>query len=185
MVSPKPLPTPAQAADGAVITAANAANLLGDADLLADAGRFSSALSLTVLAFEESVKTRTLGAIMTADGRPLGFSDHGLRKIIYGSHRARHTAGFFQHLAAATPSVYGKWMLGMTLTPAEAAALPRLIKLVGRANARKQSGFYADFDPEAGTWADPRDISRSEFEAIRSFIGEFITETQRQLDASQ
>ena len=72
MVSPKPLPTPDEAAAGAVITAANAANLLSDADLLAGAGRFSSALSLTVLAFEESVKTRTLGAIMTADGQPLG-----------------------------------------------------------------------------------------------------------------
>jgi AbiV family abortive infection protein len=185
MVSPKPLPTPAEAATGALITAANAANLLSDADLLAAAGRFSSALSLTVLAFEESVKTRTLGAIMTADGRPLGFSDHGLRKLLYGSHRARHLAGFLQHLAAASPSVYGKYMLGMALTPAEAAALPRLIKVLGQANVKKQSGFYADFDPETGKWADPRDISRSEFEETRALVGEFITETQRQLDASQ
>jgi AbiV family abortive infection protein len=184
MVSPKPLPTPAEAAAGVVITAANAANLLSDADLLAAAERFSTALSLTVLAFEESVKTRTLGAIMMADGGPLGFSDGGLRKIIYGSHRARHFAGFLQHLAAATPHVYGKVMLGMALTPAEAAALPRLIKLVGQANAKKQSGFYADIDPESQKWTDPRDISRSEFEETRAFIGEFVTETQRQLDAS-
>jgi AbiV family abortive infection protein len=96
MASKKRLPNPDEAAAGAAISAANAASLLSDADLLAAAGRYGSALSFAVLAFEESVKARTLGAIMSAaaQGRPVGFSDDGLRKIIYNNHRARHTAGF-------------------------------------------------------------------------------------------
>jgi hypothetical protein len=48
-----------------------------------------------VLALEESVKVRTLGAIAVAashGGRP-GFSDDDLRKIVYSGHRERHDAG--------------------------------------------------------------------------------------------
>jgi AbiV family abortive infection protein len=124
-----PLPNEQEAASGAVIAASNAADLLNDADLLAAAGRHGSALSLAVLAFEESVKARTLGAIVAAarQGRPPGFSADALRKIIYSSHRARHYAGLLQHLAAAYPNVYGKLMLGMAIDPAETALLQKLI----------------------------------------------------------
>jgi AbiV family abortive infection protein len=137
-----------------------------------------------VLAFEESVKARTLGAIMSAaaQGRPVGFSDEGLRKIIYDNHRARHAAGFLQHLAAASPDVYGKWMLGMAITPAETSALQELAELLTSANTKKQSGFYTDFDPGSGSWALPGNVSRAEFEKVRTLIGEYIDETQRQLD---
>ena len=71
------LPDEREAAEGAVAAAANAAGLLGDADLLAAAGRYGSALSLAVLAFEEAVKARGLGAIAAAaaQGRESGFSE--------------------------------------------------------------------------------------------------------------
>ena len=52
----KRLPNEREAQVGATVAAANAAGLLGDADLLAGVGRYGSALSLAVLAFEESVK---------------------------------------------------------------------------------------------------------------------------------
>src|SRR6185312_7200810 len=89
------LPDEREAAEGAVAAAANAAGLLGDADLLAAAGRYGSALSLAVVAFEEAVKARGLGAIAAAaaQGREPGFSEDTLRKIIYSGHQARHEAG--------------------------------------------------------------------------------------------
>jgi AbiV family abortive infection protein len=61
MAPEKRLPNQDEAAVGAALAAANAAGRLGDADLLATAGRYGSALSLALLAFEESAKARTLG----------------------------------------------------------------------------------------------------------------------------
>lgn len=66
MMVAKRLPNEREAQAGATVAAANAAGLLSDADLLAGVGRYGSALSLAVLAFEESVKARTLGAIVAA-----------------------------------------------------------------------------------------------------------------------
>ena len=116
----KRLPSEREAACGVAMAAANAADLLGDADLLAVAGHYSRALSMVVLAFEESVKARTLGAIVSsaAQGRTPGFSDSDLRGIIYNNHQARHAAGFFQHLAAMSPDIYGKLMFGIAIAPA-------------------------------------------------------------------
>ena len=76
MMVAKRLPNEREAQVGATVAAANAAGLLSDADLLAGVGRHGSALSLAVLAFEESVKARTLGAIVAAaaQGRTLGAS---------------------------------------------------------------------------------------------------------------
>ena len=86
----KRLPNEHEAQAGAGIAAANAAALLSDADLLASAGSYGRALSLAVVALEESVKARTLGAIMAAaaQGRAPGFTEDDLRKIIYSSHQA-------------------------------------------------------------------------------------------------
>lgn len=178
------LPDEHEAAVGATVAAANAAELLGDADTLAAADRYGSALSLTVLAFEESVKARTLGAITAAavQGRRPGFSDDDLKKIIYNSHQARHAAGFVQHLAAAFPNVYGKLMLGIAITPAEVAALRELAELLATVNAGKQSGFYTDFDPESGSWIAPGSATKAEFEKTRTLIGDYVAETRRQID---
>jgi hypothetical protein len=76
MMAAKRLPGEDEAAEGAALAAVNAVDLLGDADLFANAGRYGSAVSLVVLAFEESVKARTLGAITAAaaQGRNPGFS---------------------------------------------------------------------------------------------------------------
>jgi hypothetical protein len=43
-------------------------------------------------------------------------------------------------------------MLGMDISPAEASALQDLARLLALANAKKQSGFYTDFDPDSGSW---------------------------------
>ena len=47
-----------------------------------------------MLALEETVKARTLGAIAAAaaQGRSPGFSDQDLRKIFYSGHRERNRA---------------------------------------------------------------------------------------------
>jgi AbiV family abortive infection protein len=69
----KRLPDEREAIEGAGVATATAATLLSDADLLAGAGRYGIARSLAVLALEESVKARTLGAIALAashGGRP-------------------------------------------------------------------------------------------------------------------
>ena len=56
----------AKRAEGAARAAANAVGFPGDSDLLADTVRYGSAVFLTVLAFEESVKARILRAIAPA-----------------------------------------------------------------------------------------------------------------------
>jgi AbiV family abortive infection protein len=180
----KRLPSEREAASGVAMAAVNAAGLLGDAGLLAAAGRYGRALSMAVLAFEESVKARTLGAIVSAaaQGRTPGFSDSDLRGIIYNSHQARHAAGFLQHLAAMSPDVYGKLMLGMAISPAETELLRELAALLVSMNAGKQAGFYTDFDPDSGSWTAPGTVSRTEFDRIRALIGEYAGETQRQID---
>lgn len=178
------LPDEREAADGMVVAAANAAGLLSDADILAAAGSYGRALSLAVLAFEESVKARTLGAIVAsaAHGRQPGFTDDDLREIIYSGHRTRHAAGFFQHLASEFPDVYGKAMRGMTISSAEAAALQDVAWLLASANAGKQSGLYTDFDPDSGSWTAPGNVTSAGFEKVRAVAGDFVAATQRQID---
>ena len=180
----KRLPNEHEATEGAAVAAANAAGLLSDADLLAGAGSYGSAMSLAVLAFEESVKARTLGAIAAAAAQGLspGFSDDDLRKIIYSGHQERHAAGLVQHLAATSPGVYGNLMLGRAITPDEIAMLEQLADLLASANAGKQAGFYTDFDPNSGSWTSPGTVSSAEFAKIRTLIGDYVGETQRQID---
>ena len=148
----KRLPNERQAQVGATVAAANAAGLLGAADLLAGVGRYGSALSLAVLAFEESVKARTLGAIVAAaaQGRTPGFAEDDLRKIIYSSHQARHEAGLKQHLAATDPDLYGRLMLGMAASPAGTAKLQALDALLASANKMDRRDYAPEFPPE---WA--------------------------------
>ncbi len=140
-------------------------------------------MSLAVLGFEESVKARSLGAIAAAAaiGRSPGFSDDALRKIIYGGHRERHAAGFIQHVAAAFPGAYGKFMLGMPVSAESVAILGELAALLATANAGKQAGFYSDFDSDTGSWSSPGGVTEAEFAKIRALIGDYITETERQL----
>jgi AbiV family abortive infection protein len=176
------LPDEREAVVGAVAAAANAAGLLGDADLLAVTGRYGSSLSLAVLAFEEAVKARSLGAIpaSAAQGREPGFSEDTLRKIVYSGHQARHEAGLLQHVAAAFPEIYGKLMLGIAGTPGEIGMLGEFADLLNSANARKQAGFYTDFDPESGSWSVPAAVGEAEFGKIRALVGQLVVETQRQ-----
>jgi AbiV family abortive infection protein len=117
VIMAKRLPNEREAIKGAGVATATAARLLSGADLLADVGSYGIARSLAVLALEESVKARTLGAIAAAaaQGSRPGFSDDELRKIVYSGHRERHVAGLIQHVAAAFPDIYGRVMLGVSV----------------------------------------------------------------------
>jgi hypothetical protein len=125
VIMAKRLPDEREAIEGAGVAVATASGLLRDADLLASAGSYGSAVSLAVLGFEESVKARSLGAIAAAAGmgRRPGISDDTLRKIIYSGHRERHTVGFIQYVAAASPGAYGNLMLGMPISAEDTAML--------------------------------------------------------------
>jgi AbiV family abortive infection protein len=184
VIMTKRLPDEPEAVEGAGVATATAANLLTGADLVAGAGSYGIARSLAVLALEESVKARTLGAIAAAaaQGRRPGFSDDDLRKIVYSGHRERHAAGLIQHVAAAFPDIYGKVMLGMAVGAADAAKIEELAALLAAANPWKQAGFYSDFDPDSGSWSSPGSVTEAEFGKIRGLIGDYISETQRQLD---
>lgn len=178
------LPDEHEAIEGAGVAVATAAGLLRDADLLAGAGSYRTAVSLAVLGFEESVKARSLGAIAAAAamGRCPGFSDDALRKIIYGGHRERHAVGFIQHVAAAFPGAYGKLMVGTPVSAEGSAMLGELAALLATANAGKQAGFYSDFDPGTGAWSSPGSVTEAEFAKISALIGDYADETERQLD---
>jgi AbiV family abortive infection protein len=178
------LPDEREAVEGAGVAAATAAGLLSDADLLAAAGRHGTALSLAVLGFEESVKARTLGAIAAAAarGERPGFTEETLGKIIYSGHRTRHSAGFLQHLAAALPDVHGHLMLGMPVSAEGTAQLLELAEILSAANKGKQAGLYSDFDPDSGTWSSPAGITAADYARPRALIGDYVRETQRQLD---
>jgi AbiV family abortive infection protein len=180
----KRLPDEKEAIEGAVVSVANAARLLGDADLLAGAGSTGTAVSIVVLAFEEAVKARTLGAIAAAAavGTRPGFSDDDLRKIVYSGHQTRHGAGFLQHLAVTTPGAYGNLLFGMPLPPDTIDEVRELVEVVSSANDSKQAGFYTDFDPDSGSWSAPGTVSDAVFGKMRAIIAAFIDETQRQLD---
>ena len=184
MAVAKRLPDEREAVEGAAVAAATAAGLLSDADLLAAAGRHGTALSLAVLGFEESVKARTLGAIAAAAarGERPGFRDETLGKIIYSGHRARHSVGFLQHLAAALPDVHGHLMLGIPVSAEGTAQVLKLAGMLNAANKGKQAGLYSDFDPDSGTWTSPAGITAAGYARPRALIGDYVRETQRQLE---
>lgn len=180
----KRLPDKTEAATGAKLAAANARALLDGADRLAGDRQYGSAGALAVLALEEAVKARTLGAIVAAaaQGRQPGFSETDLTKIIYKSHKHRHDAGLIQHIAANQPKIYHKLMLGQELSPVEKTAMANLIELLASADVRKQAGFYTDFDPDTATWSSPNDIGLPEYETVQTLVNEFVVETERQID---
>ena len=70
----------------------------------------------------------------------------------------------------------------MATSPTETAKLQALAAVLASANAGKQSGLYTDFDPVSGSWTSPTDVSRAGFDRIRPLIGDYVAETQRQLD---
>jgi hypothetical protein len=102
--------------------------------------------------------------------------------MVYSGHRERHAAGLVQHVAATIPDVYDKVMLGMSVGATDTAKLAELAGLRDAANSWKQAGFYSDFDPDSGSWSSPRSVTGAEFAKIRALIGEYVSETQRQLD---
>jgi AbiV family abortive infection protein len=184
VIMAKRLPNEQEAIVGAVVATAAAVGLLNGADILASTGAYGIARSLIVLALEESVKARTLGAIAAAasTGNRLGFSDKWLAKIVYSGHRERHTAGFFQHLAATFPDAYGRLMLGMPIDSDEAAQIVELLALLVGADKMKQVGFYSDFDPEMGSWSSSGSVTETDFMKVRTLIADYVIRTQRQFD---
>ena len=184
VIMAKRLPNEQEAIAGAGVANATAAGLLSGADVLAGTGSYGIARALAVLALEESVKARALGAIAAASsrGNSPGFSDKLLAKIVYSGHRERHGAGIFQHLAATFPDTYGKLMLGMSIDPVEEAKVAELLALLVGAEKAKQAGFYSDFDQDTGSWSSPGSVTESEFAMTRALIAGYVIETQRQFD---
>jgi len=137
----KRLPDEREAIEGAGVATATAADLLSSTDLLAGVGSYGIARSLAVRALEDSVKSRTLGAISVAasHGDRPGFSDDDLRKIVYSGHRERHDAGFVQYVAATFPDAYGGVMLGRSADAEDTAKIAQLRSLLAAANSAKQA----------------------------------------------
>lgn len=81
---------------------------------------------------------RTLVAIGAAEaqGRHPGFSHDDLRKNVFGGYRERHAVDLVQHVATALPDVFGKVMLGMSVSAADAAKVEELAGLLAAANCR-------------------------------------------------
>ena len=101
---------------------------------------------------------------------------------MYSGHRERHEAGFVQHVAATFPDAYGGVMLGRSADAEDAAKIAELRGLLAMANSAKQAGFYSDFDPDSGLWWSPGGVTEPEFAKVRTLIGDYVTETQRQFD---
>jgi hypothetical protein len=73
-------------------------------------------------------------------------------------------------------------MLDMPVSGEDAAALTELAGIFGMANGVKQAALYTDFDPGTGSWSSPRSASETEFARTRRLAGDFVAETQQQLD---
>ena len=101
---------------------------------------------------------------------------------MYSGHRERHDAGFVQHVAATFPAAYGGAMLGRSADAEDAAKIAELRSLLAAANSAKQAGFYSDFDPDSGSWSSPGSVTEPEFAKVRTLIGDYVIETQRQFD---
>lgn len=184
---PKRLPTNTEALDGLKLASANARTLLTAADAAAGAGAFGPAAALTVLALEESVKARTLGALAVAGapaprvGQPLpapgapdafvALSEQFVRKVVYQGHNERHELGLVQHVIteALQDPAFGA-------TEAQNAQA-----LLQGANRFKQSGLYVDFDPDAPAWTTPGQVTKTEFEDYRALVETFQVTTEQQV----
>jgi hypothetical protein len=70
----------------------------------------------------------------------------------------------------------------MSVDAGEAAGIGELAEMLAAANSWKQGGFYSDFDPDSGEWSSPGSVTDAEFAKIRVLIGDYVNETQRQLD---
>ncbi|MEU8512627.1 AbiV family abortive infection protein [Kitasatospora sp. NPDC048722] len=176
----KRLPTQDEAAIGLKIAAANAREMLDSADLVAAGQLFGQAAALAVLAFEESVKSRTLAAVAVG-GQHIAFTEDALSKIIYSGHKERHTAGFYQHLFTEHPGIFSKALTGHQLKADEGTLVTELLELLDSANRKKQAGFYTDFDPDSSSWGRPADITKAEFDNIRALAEAYQAETERQV----
>jgi hypothetical protein len=51
-----------------------------------------------------------------------------------------------------------------------------------RRHDARQSGLYSGFDPESGTWSSPASVTEAHYARPRVLAGNYISETQRQLD---
>jgi hypothetical protein len=105
---------------------------------------------------------------------PTTESSHGIsiprpEEACYSPIHAHHRG----HLAA--PS-------GWAWRQADAAKIEELAGLLTAANTWKQAGFYSDFDPDSGSWSSPGILTDADFAKIRTLIGDYVSETQRQLD---
>lgn len=181
----RPIPTPEQAQQGAIIAAENAEDLVEQAGALLAASRpKGAAVSLLVVALEEAVKARTLMAMVQVarnQGSRLGFTEENLRDIIFRGHGIRHAAAFFQSMS---PTMLTSMVRGtMPDRPDELAQVQWDIvtgEWLMKANTLKQRGIYTDF--KDGAWISPRSITADDVAICVHIVKDFVDETTRQAD---
>ncbi len=132
--------TPVQIAEGMNAAGKNAGRLAGDAEILLDAGSFSSAASLAILAIEEAGKEPILRALSVAR------CEQEIREAWkdYRTHTAKNVAWILPQLAQAG----ARNIEDLRPIFDESSEHPYLLDQL------KQLGFYTDC-LGAGHWASP------------------------------
>ncbi|MEU4499239.1 AbiV family abortive infection protein [Streptomyces sp. NPDC023998] len=171
------LPDQGEAVVGLKLATDTARRLLDSAQLLAAGQHYGPARSLAVLAFEESVKARTLAHIAEAGGGVI-FSEDDLKKIIFSGHTERHRTGFYQHMVSEYPAALFKALAGLKVEADEVKAVTEWSELKDSANATKMAGFYTDFDPPTSKWRTPASVSQAEFEKTYNLAKAFQDATE-------
>jgi AbiV family abortive infection protein len=153
--------TPSQIAEGCNLTTNNAKRLAGDAKLLLDAGRFSTAASLAILSIEESGKHGILRYLAMAE------DDKELKEAwkFYRTHTRKNRLWALP--LALQNGAKSIWDIGKKLFDDKnkyAAVLDQI----------KQLGFYTDCIGN-GRWISPEDLPQEIAVGIVS-IAEWLSE---------
>jgi len=141
--------SPAQAAEGIALARANASRLIGDAELLLEAGRHPSSMALAILAIEELGKVQILKSIVL-------FSDPDQLKKAwrdYRSHRAKNVHWIIPKLAAE----------GARTLEALRPATNKDGEHTAILDGVKQLALYTDCFTNAVRWSEPSDAVDPDF----------------------
>ncbi|WP_042404768.1 AbiV family abortive infection protein [Streptacidiphilus carbonis] len=172
------LPEPGEAVVGLKLAADTARRLLDGAQLLAAGQHYGPARSLAVLAFEESVKARTLAHMADPGEDGVIFSEDVLKKIIFSGHVERHDTGFYQQMVSQYPAALFAALAGLKVEADDVKAVAEWSALKDSANADKMAGFYTDFYPSTSKWRAPAEVSQAEFEMTYKLAKEFQDATE-------
>jgi AbiV family abortive infection protein len=146
--------------------------------LTARQGLRGPAVSLLVLALEESVKARALMAKIRVTQNPearLVFDDEFLLDVIHSSHKRRHVLALLQGVSDETR--------GYLLALEDRATTPNARDIdygewLQRANGLKMRGLYVDF--KGGQWESPEHVTGDDLRQTTYYVFHFVEETVKQ-----